>query len=183
MNPQLSMNRAVVGVALVTVLILSLPLLAMQFTDQVDWKLGDFIIMGVLIFGTGLSYVLAVRYATQLLYRAAMALALGTTLFMIWANLAVGLIGSGPHFGNLMYIGVVAVVLTGALRSKFNSEGMQRAIVYGVISLILLTVIALIARMDLYTGSSTAEILGVNGFFAALYALSALFFRKAGQET
>ena len=37
-----------------TGVILLIPLLAMQFTDEVDWQIGDFLIGGLLIFGFGL---------------------------------------------------------------------------------------------------------------------------------
>ena len=170
------------GVIVVTAILLAVPFVAMQFTNEVDWSAGDFIIMGALIFGTGLSFVLVMRYATHFLYRAAIGLALGTTFFMIWANLAVGLIGSGPHLGNFMYIAVVAVAVIGALRSRLKAAKMQQAMYYTAMSLILLAVIALIARMYQYPGSSVAEILGVNGFFAVLYVLSGEFFRAAAKE-
>ena len=182
MDQQSNMNRAVLGVALATVLVLLVPLVASQFTDEVAWSAADSIIMGVLIFGTGLSYIMLSRYSSNFTYRLAIGLALGTTLFMVWANLAVGLIGSGPHMGNLMYIGVVAVAIMGAFSSRFKAAGMERAMYYCALSLVLIAAIALIAKMDSYTGASMIEILGVNGFFAALYAISGLLFRNVASS-
>ncbi len=170
------------GVIVMTAILLAVPLVAMQFTSEVNWSLGDFIIMGALIFGTGLSFVLVLHYTSNFFYRAAIGLALGATFFMIWANLAVGLIGSGPHLGNFMYIVVVGVAAIGALRSRFKAMGMQQTMFYTAVSLILLAAIALIARMDQYPGSSVAEILGVNGFFTVLYTLAGLLFRAAAKE-
>ena len=37
-----------------TGLLLLIPLIAMQFTDQVNWSLSDFAVMGVLLISTGL---------------------------------------------------------------------------------------------------------------------------------
>lgn len=182
MTSQRKFNRSILGVALITLILLAVPLVAMQFTDEVDWSAGDFIIMGALIFSTGLSFVLVTRFAPNFIYRAAIGLALGTTFFMVWANLAVGLIGSGPHLGNLMYLGVVAVVIISSSQARFKAAGMQRAMTYSALSLMLLAVIALVARMDEYPGSSVTEILGVNGFFAVLYILAGSFFREAGRE-
>ena len=41
--------------------VLMVPLVAMQFTNQVVWDLVDFTIAGVLLFGVGLMYQLATR--------------------------------------------------------------------------------------------------------------------------
>lgn len=126
MNQPINISRAVLGIALGTVSILLVPFLAMQFTDQVAWKVGDFLIMGVLIFGTGISFVLVTRVASHFLYWLAFGLALGTTFLLVWANLAVGLIGSGPNLGNLMYIGVIAIAIIGTISSRFAAMGMER---------------------------------------------------------
>ena len=96
MKKQISLSQSIFWVALITALILSIPLVAMQFTNEVDWSLPDFIIMGALIFGTGFSYVLLTRSSSNIMYRAAVALAIGSTFLLIWVNLAVGLIGSRP---------------------------------------------------------------------------------------
>ena len=170
------------GVALITALILLIPLVAMQFSTEVDWSAADFIIMGLLIFGTGSSYVLITRHMPQLVFKLAMAMAIGSTFFMIWANLAVGLIGSGAHAGNLMYIAVVAVVIIGMILSRLTSRGMELAMYSSTASILLLTLIALVSNMQAYLGSSVKEIISVNAFFATLYAISALLFRSNAQE-
>ena len=182
MEKQRSLTKSILGVALATVLILMVPFVAMQVSNEVDWSLTDFSIMGVLIFSTGLSFVLVIRYATNIVYRIAMIVAFGSTFFMIWANLAVGLIGSGPHLGNLMYMGVVAVVIICSLRSRFTANGMERAMYATAIALVLVAVIALLSNMSSYPGSSVNEIIAVNGFFATLFAVSGSLFRFASQE-
>lgn len=182
MKNQTTFSQSVLRVALVTVLILMVPMVAMQFTSEVDWGIFDFIVMGALIFGTGFLYVLVTRSAINIAYKVAMGLALGTTLFMTWANLGVGLIGSGSHWGNFMYMGVAAVVLIGSIRSRFTVTGMERAMYTTAITLVLVAVIALVSNMDEYPGSSVNEIIGVNGFFAILYAVAGSLFRYAGQE-
>src|SRR5690606_3391848 len=98
------LSRSILWVAIVTLLILSIPLVAMQFTNEVDWSIMDFIIMGVLLFGTGVLFALVMRLSSNIVYKIAVGLAVGTAFFMTYVNLAVGLIGSGPHAGNLMYV-------------------------------------------------------------------------------
>lgn len=181
MEKQSKFKKSILWVAVATVIILLVPLVAMQFTNEVDWSVSDFIIMGALIFGTGCAYVLISRFSTNLIYKTAIGLAIVATFLMIWANLGVGLIGSGPHLGNLMYIGVVAVVIIGIILSGFSPVGMERAMYATAIALMLLAGIALLANMHQYPGSSVAEIIGVNGFFAILYIISGLLFRNASQ--
>ena len=55
--------RSARGVALATAFILLVPLLAMQFTDEVAWGVFDFAVAGALLGGTGLIHQLAARKA------------------------------------------------------------------------------------------------------------------------
>lgn len=75
-------------VALGTALILLVPLGAMQFTDEVNWTLSDFVVAGVLLFGAGLLLDLAIRKAGK--YRIAAAAAVVLAFLWLWAELAVG---------------------------------------------------------------------------------------------
>ena len=172
-------NRNIILLALATAFILLLPLLAMRFTDEVDWSVADFALAGALLFGTGLAYELVARKARNFAYRLAVGVALATALLLVWTNLAVGLIGSEDEVANLMYAGVLAVGTTGALVARFQPRGMARALLATALAQALVAAVALIAGMHRYPGSSVAEILYVNGFFAALWAGSALLFQRA----
>ena len=85
--------RSARGVALVTAFILLVPLLAMQFTDEVAWGVFDFAVAGALLGGTGLIHQLAASKAGNIAYRAAVGVALAAALLLVWMNLAVGVIG------------------------------------------------------------------------------------------
>jgi len=184
MNTLSKFLHTIPGAVVITLLILSIPLIAMQFTQEVDWGVADFIVMGILIFSMAFAYVLLARYAPNFIHRAAIGSAIGTTFFMVWANIAVGLIGAGPHAGNLMYIGVVAVVIIGTYFSRFTANGMELAMFGAALSLVLVAVIALLANMQSYPQSSITEIISVNAFFALLYCISGLLFRyMALQQT
>ena len=78
-----SRARSTIGIVLAPALILLLPLLAMQFTDQVAWGVFDFVFAAVLLMGIGLVYAL-VRKAGNLAYRAAVGIAIATALFLVW---------------------------------------------------------------------------------------------------
>jgi len=177
MKKQISLSQSVLWVALVTAVILFIPLMAMQFTNEVNWSAGDFVIMGILVFTTGFSYVLLIRSSSNIIYRAAVALGIGSTFLLIWANLAVGLIGSGANAANLMYAGIVAIVIIGTFLSRLTAKGMDRLMFTSAITLIIFAIIQLLTKMYEYSGSSVIEIIGVNGFFATLFAVAGLLFR------
>ncbi|MEX0750388.1 MAG: hypothetical protein WD359_06220 [Dehalococcoidia bacterium] len=163
----------------VAAIILLLPLLAMLITDEVVWGPVDFAVAGALIVGTGSMYELAARKAGDMTYRAAAGVALATALVLVWANLAVGIIGSEDNPGNLMYVGVLAVGIIGALIARFQPHGMARVLFATAIAQALVAAIALMAGMHQDPGSSVSEILNVNGFFVALWVGSALLFLRA----
>lgn len=182
MEKQSTYSRSILGVALVTLLILSIPLVAMQFTDEVNWGVGDFIIMGALLFGTGVLFVLVMRLSSNIVYKTAVGLAIGATFFMVYVNLAVGLIGGGPHAGNLMYAGVILVLIVGIYLSRFTAAGMERAMYLTAGTFAVLTAIAFLTKMYEYPGSSVMEIVGVNVFFATPFVVSGLLFRYVALE-
>ena len=92
-------NKRLIGIVLTVVFILAIPLTAMQFTNEVDWKLPDFIIAAVLLLGTGLLCELVLRNVTQTKYRIIICGAILAVLFLIWAELAVGIFGT-PFAGS-----------------------------------------------------------------------------------
>jgi hypothetical protein len=108
-----SARRSAVRVALATAFILLLPLVAMQFTDDVNWSLADFVFAGALLGGTGLLLELAVRKPGRLVYRAATT-AIGVAAIVLGeGDDAPGLV----LFGGLLIIGTVALAVRTAQRS------------------------------------------------------------------
>ena len=84
-------NKRLIGILLIVGLLLLIPLIAMQFTDEVNWTLPDFIAAGILLLGTGLMCEFALRKVKKTKYRIAICLAILSTLLLIWAELAVGI--------------------------------------------------------------------------------------------
>ena len=95
----ITQNKRLTGIILTVVFILMIPLVAMQFTDEVDWKLGDFVIMGILLLSTGLACELVMRKVKSTEGRIAVIAGILVALFLIWAELAVGIFGS-PFAGS-----------------------------------------------------------------------------------
>ncbi len=92
-------NKRLIGIVLTVALLLLIPLIAMQFTDEVNWTLFDFVVMGILLLGTGLMCELVMRKVKKIGYRIAICGALLLALLIIWAELAVGVFGT-PFAGS-----------------------------------------------------------------------------------
>ena len=95
----LTQNKRLIGSVLTVAFLLLIPFIAMQFTNEVKWDLPDFVIAGVLLLGTGLMCELVIRKVKKLKYRVAICIGLLIVLFLIWAELAVGLFGT-PFAGS-----------------------------------------------------------------------------------
>ena len=75
-------------------IILLIPLVAMQFTNEVDWSVVDFLLMGSLLIGTGLLCELVLRKVKNVNHRIVICIAILIILFLLWAELAVGVFNS-----------------------------------------------------------------------------------------
>lgn len=81
-------------------LVLLVPLFAMIFfVEGWDWKVPDFIIVGVLLAGVGFAYQLIANGVKSNSKQAAIGIVLAATMILIWMELAVGIFGS-PFAGS-----------------------------------------------------------------------------------
>jgi hypothetical protein len=155
-------------------LVLLMPWVAMQFTEEVNWGLHDFVTFGGMLVAACGTCELAARKTANTAYRAAVGVAVATAFILVWLNLAVGIIGNEDNPANLMYGGVLAVGIVSAIIVRFQPHGMARALVATAVAQALVAVIALFA------GSGSAVIL--TGLFVAMWLTSAWLFRKAARE-
>ena len=162
-------------------LLLLLPLVAMQVSDEVRWDLADFLLFGGLLISAGITYEIAAMTSADAAYRAGVAVALGTAFVLIWINLAVGIIGSEDNPANLMYGAVLVVGLVGAIMARFRPRGMARALVAIALAQALVALITLAADLGGLAGP-LLEIIGVNAMFIALWLLSAWLFQRVGTQ-
>lgn len=79
--------------------LLLIPFIAMQFTNEVEWDLRDFVIMGILLLSTGLMAELVIRKVRNTESRLVIIGLILLAFFLIWAELAVGIFGT-PFAGS-----------------------------------------------------------------------------------
>ena len=92
------MNK-ILRVALGTALVLLVPLIAMLFTDEVQWNWFDFLVIGTLLVSAGLTYEFVVKRVKDNTRQTALVIVLIASVLLAWAELAVGLFGS-PFAGS-----------------------------------------------------------------------------------
>lgn len=166
----------------IATLLLLLPLVAMQFTSEMNWNVTDFAVMGAMLFGACAAFELAARMTSNNAYRAGVGVAIAAAFILIWINLAVGIIGTEDNPANLMYGGVLVIGIIGAVIARFQPRGMARALVATALAQASVAVIALAAGFGSTAPSFPEAIVFLTMFFAALWLLSAALFRKAAQE-
>lgn len=153
-------------------LLLLLPAVAMQFTAEVSWTAGDFIVAALMLGVVGLAIELAVRASPSLPYRAGAGVAVAAGFLIVWANGAVGMIGNEDNPYNLLFLGVIPLALAGAAIARFRAAGMVWAMS-----------LAGLAQAAIAIGGMPQDPRGgvLSAGLASLWALSALLFRNAAK--
>lgn len=153
--------------------LLLLPLAAMQVTAEVNWTAGDFIFAALMIGVVGVSYELTVRVTRDWAHRSAVVAALAAAFLTVWANGAVGMIGSEDNPYNLFFFGVILVALLGSVAARFRPAGMAYAMAA-----------AAIAQVCVAAGGLPSDIHGgvFSIGFAGLWLLSAALFWNAARN-
>lgn len=74
--------------------LLLIPLIAMYYTDEVNWNGFDFLMAGLLLLGTGVLIEFTLRKVKSKQQRILIIVVLLLFLFLLWAEMAVGIFGS-----------------------------------------------------------------------------------------
>ncbi|KAA9134166.1 hypothetical protein F3N42_01080 [Marinihelvus fidelis] len=170
------MAWSMVGVLLV------LPAIAMRFTDEVNWSLGDFIFAAVLLISTGLAIEVGLRLSRTGLYRSGVTVAAVTALLLVWINGAVGIIGNEDNPANLAYLGVLGSALAGTLLAKFQARGMARALFTTACAHAAVMIAAPVLEWG-PPGEPAIRTACVNAVFVMLWCLAAGLFWRADRKS
>jgi hypothetical protein len=154
-------------------LLLLLPLVAMQFTDEMRWDGKDFLALGMmLLVACGAGELVLKRRGVA--YRFAAALAIAGAFLTVWVHLAVGIIGDSDHPANLMFAGVLGVGLVGACIARLRPQRLMRVMIAMAICQ------SLVAAICLAVG--WLDGLAASAALTALWLASAWMFRRAARS-
>jgi hypothetical protein len=104
-------------------------------------------------------------------YRLAVGLALTAAFLIVWLNAAAGLIGiEDDDPANLLYVGVLAIGLIGAIIARLQPRGLARALFATALAQAVVGAIAL----KLPNTASAVQIVSLHGVLVALFAGAAL---------
>jgi dipeptide/tripeptide permease len=92
-------NKSQKNILIVVAILLSIPLIAIQFTDEVSWTILDFVVMGILLLSIGFICELTIRKVSKIKHRIAICITILVVFLLIWAELAVGIFGT-PFAGS-----------------------------------------------------------------------------------
>ena len=154
--------------------LLLLPLVAMQFTREVNWTSTDFVVMGALLGIVGIAFEIAVRVARSHAYVFGAGVAVAAAFLMTWINLAVGIVGNENNPANLMFFGVVVVAAVACLVSRLRPLGMAHAMEATAAAQ------AVVSAITLAIGEG--QIFVFTAVFVVLWLASAQLFRKAARD-
>jgi hypothetical protein len=153
--------------------LLALPLVAMQFTSEVNWTASDFLFAGIGFAIVGGLFELAARARRNIAYRAGTVLAVSGCFLIVWISMAVGIIGESDDPRNIIYFAIVAMIATGAYVARGSAEGLKRTMRW------MAGFMLLVALM--HVGPARMAV-PIDLFLSALWAIASLLFGKAEQR-
>lgn len=152
-------------------MLLAAPWVAMQFTREVTWTAVDFMVFGGMLGTALMAFEIVARLAGSPSYRAAWGVAILAAFLMVWAQLAVGFIGSEHNGANWVLLAIPVIWALGMLASWFRARGMAVTMAAIAVTQVAIGLLAL---------SAGYRIIGPTVVFAGLWLLSAgLFYRAA----
>ena len=156
----------------IAALALLIPLVAVQFTRDVNWTVGDFIFAVVIIGLVGTAFELTVRASSSYAYRGGIASALAAGFLIVWANGAVGMIGNEDNHYNLLFLGVICLALVGAIVARFRATGLAIAML-----------VAGFAHIAIAAGGTVTDLRGavISALLGSLWLISAALFGLAAR--
>lgn len=161
--------------------LLLLPLIAMQFTEEVNWTAGDFVFAAALFLIVGGAAEATVRLAKSFAYRAAVALALIAGFVTIWATGAVGIIGSEQDDSNAMFLALLLLGALGAFAVRFRAPAMAWVLGAMALGQMAIGVVALAFGLGAADPSWPMDVVLATAILTVFWLLSAGLFRMAGQ--
>jgi hypothetical protein len=153
--------------------VLALPAVAMRFTTEVNWTASDFVFAAVMIGTVGLLAEVAVRMSSNWSYRAGAAFALAAGFTTVWANAAVGMIGNEDNLYNLLFLGIVAAALVGAMLVRRRSSALAKVMAA-----------AAAAQLGVSLAGYSVDPKGAifSAAFALIWLLSCALFARAARD-
>jgi hypothetical protein len=167
------LGKTMLRVALGSLGLLMVPLVASRMVDGWNWGAGAFVIVYVLFFGTGMVYAVIARRMSAWSYKAGVGVALVAGFALGWSNMVH--VADSENPANLAYYSVLAVGAVGAWLARLEARGLARTL-FAMAATLALIAVLLPSGAPPYMARNMA--IG-HGVFVALFTASGLLFRHA----
>lgn len=155
--------------------VLMIPAVMMQISDEWHWTPASFVLAGTVIGGLLLLYEYADRLNGSRAYRAGVAIVLLASFLTVWTTIVRD---DGNGIGFFLLIMAAAV---SALAARFEAAGMARAMLGIAIMQALLGIAIATAPVTTRVEGEPMRAMLFNCFFAVLWLISAALFRTAAK--
>lgn len=177
-------KKRLIGWGVFVVCVLLIPWVGMRFSDEINWTLSDFTILGFVLGAIGLFYEGVVRRSKRIPYRLGWIMAILGAFLLLWVNGAVGLIGNEDQEANVLYGAVLIIILIGATLSRFTSMGMSMTMFLAAGIQMIVPIVALMIwpPSEISWAPSVFGVFLISAFFAFLFFLSGLLFNRSYRQ-
>ena len=158
---------------IVALIALFSPWMLMRVAGTGEWTASDFIVFGLMLTAACGGLEIAMCVSTLRSYRLAAIMTIGGGFLMVWANLAVGIIGNEKNPQNLIFYSVLLIGLAGALITRFDPRGLTWTLRTMAGAQVLIFIIA--AALD------WALLPVFTAFYFALWLVAGELFNKSAQ--
>jgi hypothetical protein len=157
--------------------LLTIPLIA-----RFPWTVSD-VLFAAMMFGiAGLAIELAVRVSSNIAFRGGVVVAVAASFLLVWVNGAVGFLGDEGNPANLLFFGVIAVALAGAIVARFRARGMAFAMLAAAFAQLAIGALAIPLGWASPGSQGLYEVVLGSTLFTGLWLLSAGLFRWASNR-
>jgi len=162
--------------------LIMLPLVAMQFTSEVNWTPSDFVAAALMIGLTGGALELAVRVTANRWAQAGAAAVILTSFLLVWVNLAVGFLGSEGNPANILFVLVIGIAIGGSIATRLRPVAMVRTTLAAAMAQVAVAGIGLAAGWASPGWDGIYEVAIGSTLFGGLWLVAAALFRIAARN-
>ena len=145
------------------------------------WSVSDFVFAAIMFGIVGGTLELTIWRSSDWSYRGAVAVTVAACFLHIWITGAFGIIGNESNPGNLLYLGVVVLVIFGTILSLARAAGMAWVMAAAVVAEILIPPVAWLWVADPAGDVLLPEVFASAIVFTGMWVLAGSLFREAAR--
>ncbi len=158
------------------------PVVAGRVAEGFAWKTGDYLIFAVMLAVACGVVEIAGRVRGDRAYLEGAAVAAGAGVGLVFVNMAVGIIGSEGQAENLLFAGVLGVVLVGSAIARLRPAGLARTMVGAAAAQIAVGAYALGSGAGVGANAWPWDVIGATVIFTGLWVLAARRFAASARS-